>query len=433
MSSAYAVAAVTAVLRSRLRARLVAAGVGAITGSVEVSAVPPDHVDVGEGDPSRLNLFLHNVALNPGWRNVGQPERNGAGARLSAPPLGLDLHYLLTAYGSEPYHAEILLGHAGQELHENAVLTRTQIREVLAPAIPDPNLPDAVAESRLADQVEGLRIVPVTVPPEEMSRMWTALQAHFRPTLAFQVSVVLIDSEAVAQPSLPVLIRGPVVQTLRTPVIEAVENAADPAAPVLASSTVAIRGRRLSADDVQITFGGVAAPPNSITDTALTLDLGALPDPPRAGLIGVAVVHPIALGAPPAPHEALGSEPAAVLLRPSATFARTIDATTTVDGVTFHSGTITATVDPPVHREQRVAVLLNERGSPADRSARTYAFTAPDGNGIAVGDPPSATVAVDFAGVAAGTYVARISVDGVDSPLERGADDRFSGPQVVLP
>jgi stage V sporulation protein SpoVS len=424
MSSAYAVAAVTAVLRSRVRARLQAAGVNAVTGTVEVSALAPDRIAVGDGEPSRLNLFLHNVGVNVGWRNVGQPERDPRGARLSAPPLGLDLHYLLTAYGADAYHAEILLGHASQELHENAVLTRTQIRDVLAPAIPDPNLPQAVADSRLADQVEGLRIVPVTVPPEEMSRMWTALQANYRPTIAFQVGVVLIDNVAVAAPSLPVLVRGPEIDTI--------QDAGDPAASVLASSTIAIRGRRLSAPGVQVRIGDVAAAPGSVSDTELTLDLTTLPEPPRAGLVGVEVVHTLALGQPPVPHEALTSEPAALRLRPAATFSRTIASTTTVDGVTIRSGTITATVDPPIHRDQRVAILLNERGAPATRAARTYAFTAPDGNGLEVGDPPSTSVAVAFTGVAEGRYVTRISVDGVDSLLERGADGRFSGPQVVL-
>ena len=262
--------------------------------------------------------------------------------------------------------------------------------------------------------------------------MWTALQANYRPTIAFQVGVVLIDNAAVAQPSLPVLTRGPAVETLRRPEIDAIEDAGDPAAPVLASSTIAIHGRRLSAPGVEVRVGDVTAAPGSVSDTELTLDLTTLPEPPRAGLLAVEVVHSLSLGQPPVPHEALTSEPAALRLRPAATFTRAIASTTTVDGVTIRSGTITATVDPPIHRDQRVAILMNERGAPDTRPARTYAFTAPDGNGIDVGDPPAATVDVAFTGVAEGRYVTRISVDGVDSMLERGADGRFSGPQVVL-
>ena len=43
---------------------------------------------------------------------------------------------------------------------------------------------------------------------EEMSRLWSALQAHYRPTAAFQVSVVLIQPQRPATSPLPVLTRG---------------------------------------------------------------------------------------------------------------------------------------------------------------------------------------------------------------------------------
>jgi hypothetical protein len=433
VSTAYAVAAVTAVLRDRLRSRLVQAGVGAVTGSVDVSAVAPDHVNVGNGEAGRLNLFLHNVTFNQGWRNAGQPERDSNGRRLAAPPLALDLHYLLTAYGAEPYHAEILLGHASQELHENPVLTREQIREALAPAVPDPTLPAPVAASELADQLEGLRIVPTAIPPDEMSRLWTALEAHYRPTVSFQVGVLLIDNDAAASPSLPVLARGPAVETFRRPVVEEVANAAGADVPVLAGSTIVLRGERLAAPGVTVLVGTQPAAPTAVAEHELTVDLGALVDPPTAGLLPVQVVHSVDLGDPPAPHGALSSEPAALVVRPAATFAHAVTSTVVVDGEDFHDGTITATIDPPVLRRQRVGVLLNERNAPVTRPARSFAFAAPDGNGLPASGISTTNVTVEFAGVASGPYVARVSVDGVDSVLLVGADGRFEQPQVVLP
>jgi len=433
VSTAYAVAAVTAVLRDRLRSRLVSAGIGAVTGSVDVTAVAPDHVEVGVGEPSCLNLFLHNVTLNQGWRNSGQPERSSSGARLSAPPLGLDLHYLLTAYGAEPYHAEILLGHASQELHENSILTRTQIRSALAPAVPDPTLPGPVAASALAEQIEGLRIVPLAVPPDEMSRLWTALQAHYRPTVAFQVSVVLVDNSDTAQAALPVLERGAAVETLRRPVIERIEDAADPSAAITATSAIAIHGIRLAAPGVSVLVGAQSGTPASVTDSLLIVDLTTLPAPPPAGLNAVQVVHNVDLGDPATAHVALSSEPAPLVIHPDAAFARTIASTATIDGVDVHDGTITVTLHPPALRAQRVLVLLNERGAPPARPARSYAFAAPDGNGIPPATASTPTVDVPYARVASGTYVARASVDGVDSLLHVGGDGRFELPQVVWP
>jgi len=433
MSTAYAVAAVTAVLRDRLRSRLIDAGVPAVTGVTDVSAIAPDHVEVGANEPSRLNLFLHDVTLNQGWRNFGQPERDSTGMRLTSPPLGLDLHYLLTAYGAEPYHAEILLGHASQELHENPVLTRTQIQDALAPAVPDPTLPTPVATSALGEQIEGLRITPSTLPPDEMSRMWTALQAHYRPTLAFQVSVLLVDNDATSTPALPVLTRGAGVEALRRPVIEAIEDATDPTKPVLAASTIAIHGLRLSGAGTVVVVGTQSLAPTTESDTVLTLDLTTLPAPTAAGLTAVEVVHTVPLGDPPTDHASLSSEPAPLVIRPAATFTRTIGATTTIGGVDFHDGTITATIDPPVLRSQRVAVLLNERGAPSTRPARSYAFSAPDGNGLPSTTPSTTTIDVPYVAVADGTYVARVTVDGAYSLLTVGLDGRFENPQVVWP
>jgi hypothetical protein len=165
----------------------------------------------------------------------------------------------------------------------------------------------------------------------------------------------------------------------------------------------------------------------------LTVDLTTLAAPAPAGLLAVQVVHSVELGDPPTAHAALSSEPVPLVVHPAATFARAIASTVTIDGVDFHDGTITATVDPPVLRAQRVAVLLNERNAPAGRPARTYAFNAPDGNGLPPATAATTTVVVAFAGVATGTYVTRLSVDGVDSPLTVGADGRFESPQVVLP
>jgi hypothetical protein len=43
-----------------------------------------------------------------------------------------------------------------------------------------------------------------------MSKLWTALQSHYRPTTAYVATVVLIESTLPARATLPVLSRGPV-------------------------------------------------------------------------------------------------------------------------------------------------------------------------------------------------------------------------------
>ncbi|QID17621.1 DUF4255 domain-containing protein [Nitrogeniibacter mangrovi] len=215
MSTALAIAGVTAVLRDRLNEGVVNHDVSAVTGStVTVSTLAPDRVIPAEGTEStQLNIFLYQVSPNTGWRNDALPARDGSGRhRLTNAPLALDLHYLISAYGSEPLHREILLGYAMQLMHEYPVLTREMIRTALNPS-PDvgTDLPAslrALADCGLADQVETLKITPQFLGSEELSKLWTATQSHFRPSAAYQVSVVLIEARESTRPSLPVLSRG---------------------------------------------------------------------------------------------------------------------------------------------------------------------------------------------------------------------------------
>lgn len=217
MSTALAIAGVTAVLRDRLNDGLVNHNVAGVTGStVTVTVLPPDRVvATGSTEASGLNLFLYQLTPNTGWRNEGLPSRDASGRhRLSNAPLALDLHYLISAYSAGDLHAEILLGYAMQLLHEFPVLTREMIRTALNPS-PDVGLDlppalRALAECGLADQVEQLKITPHYLNTEEMSRLWTATQSNYRPSAAFQVSVVLIEATRPTRPTLPVLSRGEV-------------------------------------------------------------------------------------------------------------------------------------------------------------------------------------------------------------------------------
>ncbi len=139
---------------------------GVLGSTITVSLMPPDRVvATGGAEASQLNLFLHQVTPNQGWRNERLPSLDGAGRqRLSNPPLALNLHYLLSAYSSGDLHAEILLGYAMQLLHETPVLSRGAIRTALDPSPPVgavlPPALRALADSGLEDQVEQIRITP---------------------------------------------------------------------------------------------------------------------------------------------------------------------------------------------------------------------------------------------------------------------------------
>ena len=212
MSSPLAIAAVTAVLIDLLNDGLIDNDLARV-GSFSVTAVPPDRVTTGETEENRLNLFLYQVTPNQGWRNAGLPSRGANGERLSNPPLALDLHYMLTAYGHAVLNAEILLGYAMEILHNNGIIPRDSIRRSLSPnnpitvaLIPDDSQGRTAID--LADQIETLKITPHYLNADELSRLWTSMQARYRPTVAYQVSTVLIQSTRPVVAALPVLQRG---------------------------------------------------------------------------------------------------------------------------------------------------------------------------------------------------------------------------------
>lgn len=270
MSSALAIGAVSAVLRNLLDNGLV--DVGPAVGSVKVTAVAPDTVKLDDPDagPS-LNLFLHRVSPNPGWQNVGLPAYDANGSRLSNPPLALDLHFLVTAYGSSDFQAEILLGYAMSILHERPVLDRAAIRRALDPSPLGPSiLPpafQALTASDLADQLEAVTVTLEPVDSEEMSRLWSAIQAHYRPSAAYVVSVVLIQSTRPTRAALPVLSRGAVdpvtgreagvhVQPDLGPPVPALTAVRPPDEQVAArlGETVRLTGAHLDGTGVQVDF-----------------------------------------------------------------------------------------------------------------------------------------------------------------------------------
>ncbi len=214
MSSPLALAVVTAALCDLLNDGLIDNDLSAI-GSVTVTALPPDRIETGATETNRLNLFLYQVSPNLGWRNEGLPSHDSSDARirLSNPPLALDLHYMLTAYGSSDFAAEVLLGYGMDLLHEARVLTRKNIRDALSPTNPVsvaliPADPDGRKAIDLADQIEQVKISPHYLSSDELSRMWTAMQARYRPTMAYQVSTVLIQGRRATRAALPVLERG---------------------------------------------------------------------------------------------------------------------------------------------------------------------------------------------------------------------------------
>jgi hypothetical protein len=430
---------VTAVLKNLLDNGLIDDEVTSAVGSVMVTALAPDLISLEKTSTSQLNLFLYQVTPNQGWRNVGLPSHDAQGERRSNPPLALDLHYLITAYGSKDLHAEILLGYALQILHEVPVLPRAAIRRALGVSglVEDPGnaLPaelEALGASGLAEQVETIKITPEEFGTEELSKLWSAFQSRYRPSAAYHASVVLIESERSTRVPLPVRDRRLHVVPFREPVIdrllrEETVGGASSSGPILARHRLVIRGRRLRGQNTVVRISGVAVTP-AATDLTDTQVIVPIPATLSASIHTVQVVHEHLMGEPPVPHMGVASNLAAFVLHP--------EVISVTVPVLSPSTRVRVVFEPPVQPTQRVVLVLNElmpAGSPmGEERPRAYSFVAPSRVTTSPSGPET-LIEVPIAGVTPGTYLVRVTVDGAQSPLATDAAGAYTSPSITLP
>jgi hypothetical protein len=399
MSTAFAISAVSAVLQYYLRNALSDLS-SLFGGSVMVSAKAPDLVqhDIGDGssEQNQVNLFLHQVTYNPGWRNVDLPSLGADGRTpLTNPPLPLDLHYLLTAYGSEDCQAEALLGHTLLLLHQFPVIARRDISVALGALTPSP-FAVALNASGLADQIEQIKITPSPLNREEMAWLWTALKADYRPTFPFQASVVLIEPETPLSLSFPVLSRNIVVNALQpAQILEVVPP--DRQVSAAAGDMVTVNGEFLKgATGVVLSYPrlGAQPPAPAINVTANSLqfivpaDTVAAPCP--AGIYSLAVNFADPLGNVTQTSNSLPFAVAPIL---QLTPLHVVQTGTTTE--------VTATFSPAARPNQKVSLAIGSQSVPApafetNQTTLTFIFAPP---------------------LAAGKQLARLVVDGSPSQI----------------
>jgi hypothetical protein len=433
MSTALAIAAVTAVLRDLLNNGLIDQSVATAVGSVKVTAVAPDLIDLSEFEEPRLNLFLYMVTPNPGWRNAGLPSHTGNGVRLSNPPLALDLHYLLTAYGQEDFHAEILLGYGMQLLHETPVLTKAAITTALTPALEAgdglPPALQALNASDLAAQVESIRIAPQVMSTEELSRLWSATQAPYRPTAAYMASVVLIESTKRVKAQVGVLTPRVTSGALRGPALREVFATDRADRFLLAGGTAALAGAELAGPAREVLIDGEALIAAQVQEVRANRITVTLPPSLRAGMHSAQVVYVTPVGSPPVLRRGERSNVAGFALHPRVKqrddgAGRLEDDITVTNltgtGTAPRSATVTVRLAPDLAPNQEVQLEL----------VRAGALRA-----IVAAPPPTAatdTVAFAVRDVEAGTYLLRVRVDGAESPFDVNTAGQPVGPTVTF-
>lgn len=420
MSSALALAAVTTALQTALTFLYKSS----VLGTVNVAAIAPDLVDptygTGTGSDPVVNLFLHQVTPNAAWRNIDLPSLGPDGAtRLKNPPLALDLHYLLTAYASADAEAEALLGYAILMLHENPILPRTIITDLLA-TLASNAYNTALQDAGVASQIEMIKIVPDTLGREEMAWLWTALKSDYRPTFPFQASVVLMRNDNPTAYSLPVLTRSITVQAGGVSQLLAVRPPYDQSGAV-PPDVVKITGQSLTGASTIVLTNPVtnvsysfAVPAGALTNTMLSLQIPDVAAKMPCGICQVCLQFTDA-------SNNVTAQTNTLILGIATTIASGPAPTASVSGSVT---TVTLSCDPQVQTQQQVSLsLISQTTGGTSAGAAAQAFTGP---------AASLTFQLPVA-LPADTYSAYLVVDGVVTPVAQNW--KFTPPSglTVLP
>jgi hypothetical protein len=380
MSDARAIEAVTETLRT-----LVDVGVKRVVTGARAITLPPNQI-AASLEP-RVNVFLYQADIDGSLRNT--PPAATAAGETGRPALPLILHYLITPYApdADDVQAHRLLGGALQALHSHPVLTHA-------------DLADAAAYSDIAHQLESVRICWQPLDDKDIHSLWSAFQAPYRISVAFDLRVVLIDSTAVGRAPLPVLKRG---SDAHGPVVAA--SAAYPGPEITAVVPPGGQLTALPGEQVRVLGAGLAAtvtvllshpvlpapievPPdkNGVTDSQVTF---TVPAGAPAGFGTVALSLKTSGPVNQRTNEAplgIGPEITSPLPAKAAASARPVP--------------LALTCAPQVHAGQNVVLLIGGTPVPAAPVAATTSDLT-----FTVGPLP------------AGTYPMRLRVDGADSRL----------------
>lgn len=394
MSNQLAIATVTETLR-----RLIETAIQLDDGASVCVARPPDKVNPAT---NRLNLFLYHTEIEASFRNRVDLNRQLQAGESAEPPLPLCLYYLLSAYGTEQDTGDLtahrLMGRAALTLHDHPILGAAEIQA-------------ALPGTDLHEQIERVRITPMSLSIEEMSRLWGSFTTNYRLSMAYKVSVVLIDSVRPTRTPLPVLTyrttdgRGLQVQPSLIPPYPALTNVVLPANRTGAAlgDAITLEGYNLDGTrvTVQLTHPALSSPIlipqasfTSASPTAITFSLpsgGNTPSQFAAGFFTVTVVT-VKAGVTRSTN--------ALFVPLSPTIQSRAPANAPAGSVN-----LTVTCVPQVRTTQNVSLLFGSR------EITPQPFVQPAN--------PSAASTLQFSvtGATAGDHFLRLRVDGVDSNL----------------
>lgn len=413
MSNGLAIAATTAVFKNLLEDGLVQNSALSSMGNVLVTTLPPDQISIGVDGEPQLNLFLYQVSQNRNADLGGRDRSTYSGDHSlqdENPPLAINLHYLLTAYGNKDFQTEMLLGYVMQMMHQTPVLSNDAIRAalnhvsstnrtgLLAQAI------ESTSVAALTEQLGQVQITPNLFDTEQMSRLWSLLQSSYRPSIAYEVSMVFIGSKKVSAES------GSSLQVLDRPRIDKVTASPSTNGEIIAGSSLIIYGKNLSGDVTRIRLneGKLLLEPQIIEDNRL---LFKLPQNLYSGVHQIKVVHQ-QLYKYQNNHEVVSNDKTFVL-HPTIKVSvqkKGFNTQEKLSQVNSEETNLTVQFNPKVGQQQQVMLKLT---STNESNKEVYTFKAPSRN------IDEDEMQILIANVPAGSYLVQSEVDGFESYAPR--------------
>jgi hypothetical protein len=137
-----------------------------------------DLVTAVTSDSPTVTLFLYQIVEDPSVRNRSKTSRiiNGD-LKILKQPLGLCLHYMVTAWAGDRHTEQRMLGRVLRTLYDDAIIDGPELLGVLAgtPA--------------------KLHVSLAPLDLEDRARVWSAIGQTYRLSVNYEVRVVNIDAE----------------------------------------------------------------------------------------------------------------------------------------------------------------------------------------------------------------------------------------------
>jgi len=136
------------------------------------------------GDATRITLYLYRVTVNEHSRQI----QATAGAAARPTPLGLDLHFLMSAWAGNARDEHTMLAWAIRQLHMFPILDASSLS------------PEAGWGAN-----EVIQVIPAELATEDLMRIWDALDPAYRLSASYIARLVRLDPDAPPPPGRPVV------------------------------------------------------------------------------------------------------------------------------------------------------------------------------------------------------------------------------------